>query len=199
MRTGKIRYYALSDMPAWLAAKVATIAAERGVPGPIAMQVEYSLVARDVEAEHILAARETGMGVPPWSPLAGGFLSGKYRRGDTADTGRLSGTNPFGDSKFADRNWDVLDVLKEIAKEVDRSPAQVALAWAMAKPGISSTLIGARTVEQLTGNLAGASLALDEGQMARLDDVSAPAPGFSAGLASPAIRRMVFGGRDVRG
>lgn len=199
VRAGKIRYYAFSDMPAWLAIKAATIAAERGVPGPIAMQVEYSLVARDVEAEHVPAARDAGMGVQPWSPLAGGFLSGKYRRGDTAHTGRLSGANPFGDSKFADRNWAVLDVVKTIASEVDGNPAQVALAWAMAKPGITSPLVGARTVEQLTSNLAAASLTLDHEQMARLDEVSAPPSGFSAGLVSPAIRRIVFGGRDVRG
>ena len=199
VRAGKIRYYALSDMPAWLATKMATIAAERGLPGPIAMQVEYSLVARDIEAEHIPAARDAGMGVQPWSPLAGGFLSGKYRRGDTANTGRLSGANPFGDSKFADRNWDVLDVVKEIATEIDRSSAQVALAWAMARPGVSSTLIGARKVEQLTGNLTAATLTLDHKQMARLDEASAPTPGFSASVASPAIRRMVFGGHTVRG
>lgn len=199
VRSGKIRYYALSDMPAWLAIKAATIAAERGIPGPIAIQVEYSLVARDVEAEHIPAARDAGMGVQPWSPLAGGFLSGKYRRGDTADTGRLSGANPFGDSKFADRNWDVLDVVEAIAAEVDASPAQVALAWAMARPGISSTLIGARTVEQLKGNLAAAALRLDDGQMARLNEASAPASNFTAGLTSPAIRHMIFGGHDVRG
>ena len=143
-------------MPAWLAIKAATIAAERGVPGPIAMQVEYSLVARDVEAEHIPAARDAGMGVQPWSPLAGGLLSGKYRHGDTGDAGRLSGANPFGDSKFADRNWEVLDVVKAIAAEVDGTLAQVAVAWAMAKPGVSSTLIGARTVEQLTGSMSAA-------------------------------------------
>ena len=91
VRSGKIRYYAFSDMPAWLATKAATIAAERRVPGPIAIQVEYSLVARDVEGEHIPAARESGMGVMPWSPLAGGFLTGKYRREDTSGSGRLSG------------------------------------------------------------------------------------------------------------
>ena len=199
VRAGKIRYYAFSDMPAWFAIKAATIAAERGVPGPIAMQVEYSLVARDVEGEHIPAAQDAGMGVLPWSPLAGGFLSGKYRRGDTADTGRLSGANPFGDSKFADRNWDVLKVVQAVATQVDRSPAQVALAWVMAKPGISSTLIGARTVDQLKDNLTATSLALTSDQMAQLDEVSAPASSFSAGLASPAIRRMIFGGQDVRG
>ena len=98
VRAGKIRYFAFSDMPAWLAAKAATIAAERRVPGPVAMQVEYSLVARDVEAEHVPAARASGMAVVPWSPLAGGFLTGKYRRGNTGGTGRLSGANPFGDS-----------------------------------------------------------------------------------------------------
>ena len=102
VRAGKIRYFAFSDMPAWLAMKAATIAAERRIPGPIALQVEYSLVARDVEAEHVPAAREAGMAVVPWSPLAGGFLSGKYDRANTAETGRLSGANPFGDSKFVE-------------------------------------------------------------------------------------------------
>ena len=128
VRTGKIRYFGLSDMPAWFAMKAATIAAERRVPGPIAMQLEYSLVARDVEAEHFPAAREAGMGVMPWSPLAGGFLTGKYRRGDTGNTGRLSGANPFGSSKFSDRNWEILEVLKSVANELDRPAAQIALA-----------------------------------------------------------------------
>lgn len=85
VRAGKIRYFAFSDMPAWLAMKAATIASERRVPGPIAMQLEYSLVARDVESEHLPAAREAWMAVMPWSPLAGGFLSGKYKRDDEWD------------------------------------------------------------------------------------------------------------------
>ena len=199
VRVGKIRYYALSDMPAWVAMKAATIAAERRIPGPIAMQVEYSLVARDVESEHFPAAREAGMAIMPWSPLAGGFLSGKYARGNTGDTGRLSGPNPFGDSKFVDRNWDVLDVLKAVATEVDRPAAQVALAWAMARPGVTSTVIGASKVAQLQSNLAATEIALSADQMRRLDDISAPAPGFSAGLTSPMIRRMIFGGHDVTG
>jgi aryl-alcohol dehydrogenase-like predicted oxidoreductase len=198
VRAGKIRHYAFSDMPAWVAMKAATIAAERRVPGPIAMQVEYSLVARDVEAEHIPAALEGGMGVMPWSPLAGGFLTGKYRRGDTADSGRLSGANPFGDSKFADRNWDILAVVTKIAAELDRTVAEVALAWVMARRGVASTLVGARTVAQLSGNLAAASLRLGEEQMARLDQASVPVAGFSASLTSPMIRQMVYGGNSVR-
>ena len=199
VHAGKIRYYGLSDMPAWLAMKAATIAAERRVPGPIALQLEYSLVARDVEAEHFPAAREGGMGVMPWSPLAGGFLSGKYRRGDTGGTGRLSGPNPFGDSKFVARNWDILDVLKAVSAELDRPASQVALAWTLARAGVAATLIGARQVSQLESNIAATQVRLTAAQLRRLDEVSAPAPGFSSGLVQPAIRRMVFGGHDVAG
>ena len=199
VRAGKIRYYAFSDMPAWLAMKAATIAAERRIPGPIAIQVEYSLVARDVESEHIPAAREVGMGVMPWSPLAGGFLTGKYRREDTSASGRLSGANPFGDSKFVDRNWDVLDVLKSVAAELDSPAAQVALAWVMARPGVTATIIGASKLPQLASNIAATGIALSEDQMKRLNEASTPPLGFSGGLASPMIRRMVFGGNDVTG
>ena len=199
VRAGKIRYYALSDMPAWLAMKAATLAAERRVPAPIAIQVEYSLVARDIEAEHVPAAVEGGMGVMPWSPLAGGFLTGKYRREDTANTGRLSGANPFGQSKFADRNWIVLDTLKAVAEEIGRPPAQVALRWVMQRPGVASTLIGVRDASQLAGNIATTAFALTDEQMSRLNAASAPQPGFTLGLTAPAIRRMVFGGNEVSG
>ena len=199
VRAGKIRYYGLSDMPAWLAAKAATIASERRVPGPIAIQVEYSLVARTVEEEHLPAAREGGMGVVPWSPLAGGLLSGKYRRGDTADAGRLSGPNPFGGSKFTDRNWDILDALAAEAAAIGRPMAEVALAWTLQRPGVAATLIGASKLSQLAGNLAAADLQLGDKQMQRLDQASVATPGFTGALASPFIRRMVFGGRDVTG
>lgn len=199
VRAGKIRYYALSDMPAWLATKAATIATERRVPGPVAIQVEYSLVARDIEAEHIPAARDGGMGVMPWSPLAGGFLTGKYKREDTSGTGRLSGANPFGDSKFSDRNWEILAALKEVAAEQDRSAAQVALAWVMAQRGVTSTLVGASSVSQLISNIGAADVILTRDQTEQLDQVSAPVGGFTASLTTPMIRRMVYGGNDVRG
>ncbi|WP_428332438.1 aldo/keto reductase [Novosphingobium sp.] len=199
VRAGKIRYYGFSDMPAWLAMKAATIASERRVPGPIAMQLEYSLVARDVEGEHFPAAREGGMGVMPWSPLAGGFLSGKYKRENTADTGRLSGANPFGNSKFVDRNWDILAALTAVAAELDRPVAQVALAWTLARPGVASTLIGASKVSQLETNIAATDICLPAEAMQRLDTASAPVPGFSASLTMPAIRKMVFGGHRVTG
>ena len=199
VRAGKIRYFGLSDMPAWLACKATTIAAERRVPGPVAIQVESARVARDGEAEHGPAAREGGMGVVPWSPLAGGFLSGKYRRGDTADTGRLSGANPFGDSKFTDCNWNILETLKAVAAELGRPVAQVALAWTLARPGVSATLVGASKVTQLADNIAATEIRLEDEQLARLNAASTPPVGFSAGLTAPFLRRMVFGGHDVAG
>ena len=199
VRSGKIRYYAFSDMPAWLAMKAATIAEERRVPAPVAMQLEYSLVARDVESEYFPVAREAGMGIVPWSPLAGGFLSGKYKRDNIRDTGRLSGANPFGDSKFADRNWAILDELKSVAVELERPIAQVALAWVMAQRDVTSTLVGARTVEQFQSNIAAAEVCLSAAQIGRLNDASAPVTGFSASLSLPMIRRMVFGANDVVG
>ena len=139
------------------------------------------------------------MGLMPWSPLAGGFLTGKYRREDTSGSGRLSGPNPFGNSKFTSRNWDVLEVLKSVAAEHGRPAAQIALAWVMARPGVAATIIGASKLEQLASNIAASEIVLSAEQMKRLDEVSAPGPGFSAGLASPMIRRMVFGGNDVTG
>ena len=199
VRSGKIRYYAFSDMPAWVAIKAATIATERRIPGPVAMQLEYSLVARDVEGEHFPAAREAGMGIMPWSPLAGGFLTGKYARNDTSNIGRLSGANPFGNSKFVDRNWDILDVLNAVAAELERPAAQVALAWAMARPGVASTLIGVSKLSQFESNVAATTITLSDYHMNRLNTASAPAPGFSSSLTAPTIRRMLFGNRDVAG
>jgi aryl-alcohol dehydrogenase-like predicted oxidoreductase len=199
VRAGKIRYFGFSDMPAWVAMKAATIATERRVPGPIAMQVEYSLVARDVESEHLPVAREAGMGVMPWSPLAGGFLSGKYDRADTSRSGRLSGPNPFGNSKFTDQNWAILDVLRDVAAELDRSMAETALAWVIARPGIASTLIGASKLTQLQSNIAATEIKLNARQTERLNTASAPTPTFSSSLTGKGVRSMLFGGHSVAG
>ncbi len=199
VRAGKIRYFGLSDMPAWVAMKAATIATERRVPGPVAIQVSYSLVARDIEAEHVPVAREGGMSVVPWSPLAGGFLTGKYRREDTSGSGRLSGPNPFGDTMFAERNWAILDALKAVAAELERTPAEVALAWVIAQPGVASTIIGASSAAQLAGNIAAVEVRLTAEQIGGLNAASAPAPGFTSSLGIPAIRRAIFGGHDVAG
>ncbi len=198
VRAGHIRYFGFSDMPAWYTTKAATLAQIHNVPGPVAMQLEYSLVARGLEAEHAPAAHDGGLAIVPWSPLAGGFLTGKYEREGAGTTGggRLSGSNPFGDTKFTDRNWRVLDVLKEVAAEQNRSPAQVALAWALAQPSVGSLLIGASKLNQLHENLASLEVSLTPEQLERLDEASAPeTPNFF----NERLKRIVFGGATVQG
>ena len=198
VRAGRIRYFGFSDMPAWYAVKAATLAQVQGVPGPVAMQLEYSLVARQIEAEHLPAAREGKLGVVPWSPLAGGFLAGKYRQGeDHSGQGRLGGSNPFSGpfTKFTERNWAILDTLRTLADEIGRPPAQVALAWAAAQPGITSTLIGASKLTQLEDSLAALEINLTPPQLQALGSVSSPGLHFF----SPDLRRVVFGDAEVEG
>lgn len=199
IRSGRIRYYALSDVPAWYMTRMATLAAERGLPGPIALQTQYSLVERSADYEHIPAARELGIGVQPWSPLAGGFLSGKYRREDdlTRVDGRLAGDNPLGQSPFTDRNWYILGVLRRVAGEIDRSPADVALAWAAAQPGIGSVLIGATGADQITRNVAALDVQLSAEQHNALNEASRSAAAFPWSAFVEGTRRSIFGGTDV--
>lgn len=194
VRAGKVAHWGLSDVPAWFAVQVATLARAHGVPGPVALQLEYSLVSRSIESEHVRAARELGMGILPWSPLAGGFLSGKYRRGERAETGRLSGPNPFGDAKDTPANWAVLDVLLEVADGLGLPPAPVALAWVLGRPGVDSVLVGARTPEQVTANLAAAGTELPADVRARLDEVSAPLLGFPYAIYTSAMTTAVITG-----
>lgn len=204
VRAGRIRYFGLSDMPAWYAAKMAALANVHAVPGPIAMQMQYSLVDRTIENEYVPAARDAGLGTTPWSPLAGGFLSGKYARSSVENVagtgeGRLAGGNPFQGqfTKFTERNWRVLDSLRDVAEQVGRPAAQVALAWVAAQPGVSSVILGASRVEQLQDNLASLSVQLDEAQAQTLEQVSAPEPG--AVFFTPQLQKAVFGGTSVQG
>ncbi len=216
IRAGKIRYYGLSNLPAWYAAKLATLAQARGLPAPIALQFEYSLVERGVEHEHLRLAAEFGMALQPWSPLGGGFLTGKYRQDDPAnvagrrghelpdgksqETGsgdRLSGANPFGDSKFTPRNWSVLDVLTTVAAEVGSTPAQAALAWLVRRPQVGAVLIGASRPAQVADNVAALAVTLTPDQIDRLDAASAPVVAYPTTLFTPMVKRFVFGGADV--
>ncbi len=203
VRAGRIRYFGFSDLPAWYAVKAATLAVAHGVPGPIALQLEYSLVERSIEREHVPAARECGLGIMPWSPLAGGFLSGKYRpEGQGADgQGRLSGANPFQGAytKFTERNWRVLEALQAVAAQVGRPTAQVALAWAMAQPGITTLTLGASRIDQLHDNLAALELTLTPEQLRELDRCSALDLAFPYGMATSEVGRMIFGGSAVQG
>lgn len=200
VRSGKIRYYALSDVPAWYATKMAVLAAERGLPGPIAIQAEYSLVERTAEREHVPLAAECGMGLVPWSPLAGGFLTGKYGRDDKREgSERLNGGNPLGSSKFTDRNWAILDALKAVATELDCPPARVALAWAVTQPRVDALLLGASRPEQVRENVAAIALDLPDEQRAVLDKASALEPAFPYLGFTSDVKRSIFGNQDVAG
>ena len=221
VRAGKIRYWGLSNTPAWYCAKIATLAAVRGMPGPIALQYFYSLVNRDVEDEHLALAAEFGMGMVPWSPLAYGFLTGKYDRATVEAAGsragglprgaaqpgerrpdgdkRLDGANPFGDTLFTERNWKIVDILRRVADEAGQSPARVALAWVVGRPGVASTLMGVSRAEQVFDNVAALNVALSPEHRAALDAASAPSdPRFLYSLFAPALRQqVVFGGSTV--
>lgn len=199
VRSGRIRYYGLSNVPAWFAVKLSVLASERGLPGPIALQLQYSLVERALEAEYVPAARECGMAIVPWSPLGGGLLSGKYRRGGKGDTenDRLAGDNPFGDSKFDDRNWRIVDGLTAISEETGLKMTQLALAWLSSRAGVGSILVGASRIDQLRENVSALGVSLDAALIDRLEGLSRANPIFPSSVFNSEIRQRVFGGTGV--
>ncbi len=173
---GKVRYIGFSDTPAWKVAQAQVIASFRGWAPLVALQIEYSLLERTVEGELIPMAEELGLGVTPWSPLRGGVLSGKYTREnqDTVDPGRGERVKMF----LNESTFGIIDELIRIAGELETNPAAVALSWVQSRPGVDSTIIGARTMAQLEGNLAGLEVTLDETQMTALDEASTPTHSF---------------------
>jgi aryl-alcohol dehydrogenase-like predicted oxidoreductase len=193
---GKIRYVAFSDLPAWKVAQAQMIAHFRGWAPAIALQVEYSLLERTSEGEIIPAADELGLGVMPWSPLKSGFLSGKYssKRNGKVETGRghLVGTPSAA-------QYVVIDALNDVAAHLGASPAAVALAWVAQRPGVASTLVGARGLEQLHANLGSLDVTLAPEQIAALDEVSAPALNFPADFNRVVAPTMAFAGATVDG
>jgi aryl-alcohol dehydrogenase-like predicted oxidoreductase len=173
---GKVRYIGFSDTPAWKVAQAQTLARLRGWAPLVALQIEYSLLERTVEGELIPMALEMGLGVTPWSPLKGGVLSGKYTRENAASVKADRGervTQNLGEKVYA-----ILDELIAIAKELNATPASVALAWVQGRPGVAATIIGARRMDQLDQNLAALDLKLTADQIARLDKLSKPTLGF---------------------
>jgi aryl-alcohol dehydrogenase-like predicted oxidoreductase len=168
VRSGKVRYIGFSDTPAWLCARAQTLAEFKNWTPLVALQIEYSLLERTVEGDLIPMARELGMGVTPWSPLKGGVLSGKYTRDHQPPPGR----GEWVSNHLKARAFDIVDVLIKVGKEAGISPAQVALAWVQSRPGVTSSIIGARTLEQLTDNLGALEANLTPGQIATLDEAS---------------------------
>jgi aryl-alcohol dehydrogenase-like predicted oxidoreductase len=182
VRAGKIGYVGLSNYTGWQIQKIVDLAEFRALARPVTLQPQYSLLVREIEWEIVPACESTGLGLLPWSPLGGGWLTGKYTK-DTRPTGatRLGedpgrGVEAYDRRSTRERTWDVIDAVQSIARSRGVTMAQIALAWLLDRPMVSSVILGARTVEQLQENLGAAGLHLTRDEIARLDAASDPVP-----------------------
>lgn len=196
VRAGKILYAGISDTPAWQIARLQAIADLRGWTPFVALQVPYNLTERTVEREFMPMARESGLGVLPWSPLAGGVLSGKYTREDlnntTQDYSSRKNIN-LATGRLTEKALDIADVVVAVADELERTPAQVALAWTLLNPAVTSPIIGARHLGQLEDNLQALQIRFDSEQIERLNQVSAIEPCFPHTMIDTPTADMMFG------
>lgn len=179
---GKVRYIGISNFKAWQLMKALALSDNFGWARPIAAQYQHSLVVRDIEAEFVDLFLDEGVGSVPWGPLGGGFLSGKYSSSERPQEGRLSTTPEQHEESWTrravDRNWNILEIVGEITQRRQKSYAQVALNWLLARPEVSSVIIGVRTMQQLDDNLGAVGWKLSAQELATLDDVSAPDLGY---------------------
>ncbi|QGQ95085.1 aldo/keto reductase [Paenibacillus psychroresistens] len=204
VRSGKVLYVGISDTPAWQVARMQAIADLRGWSPLVALQIEYSLIERTSERELIPMANDMGLGVVPWSPLGSGLLSGKYTREDfqySVDSAEIKGTKKAGiitQGKFTERNMTIVEEVNQIASEINKLPAQVALAWLLSKKTVTSITLGVRSVEQLENNLGSLEVNLSSDQIKRLDEASRIDLGFPhETLANPVNKKYITGGIEV--
>ncbi len=191
VQAGKVRYLGFSDTPAWKVAQAQVTAHFRGWAPLVALQIEYSLLERTVEGELIPMARELGLGVTPWSPLKSGVLSGKYTRANAATVKPDRGM--FVTRALNEKTYALVDELLAMAKEMGTTPSRIALAWVQSRPGVTSTIIGARTMDQLEQNLGALDLKLTEAQTKKLDELTTPSLDFPAGFLQMAPMFMHAG------
>jgi len=174
VRAGKVLYLGCSNYAAYRLMRSLWIARTRNATPFVTLQAQYNLLVRDLEREHIPLCRDEGLGILPWSPLAGGFLTGKFERGKPPAGGTRLGERAERFARYdLDRNWKILDAVRAVASETGATPSAVSLAWLLAKPQVSSVIFGARTLDQLEANLAAAELTLSAAQLATLDQASA--------------------------
>lgn len=174
VRQGKVLYLGCSNYAAYRLTDSLWLSRTQNLERFVTLQAQYSMVVRDLEREHVPLCRDHGVGILPWSPLAGGFLTGKYRRGEPPPEGaRLHKWQQRYQSFDNPRNWDILDAITAVASEAGATTAQIALAWLLRKQAVTSVIFGARTLEQLEENLAAATLALTDEQLKVLDEASA--------------------------
>lgn len=182
VKSGKILYAGVSDYPAWKVAQANTLAELRGWNRFVALQIEYSLVERSAERDLISMARELGLGVTPWSPLGQGVLTGKFNHGAREEGSRLaireSASHEMSKKYLTERSLNIAETVVSIARQIGRSPAQVALAWLRYQPGVTSIIIGARRVNQLKDNLQSLEVELSETHLKQLDEISRIDLGF---------------------
>lgn len=200
VRAGKVLYIGLSDTPAWQASRMQAIAELRGWSQFAALQISYSLIERTVEREMIPMAREMGLGVCPWSPLGGGVLSGKYSRADLTaeiDQGSRKGQNVLS-GRLSEHALDIADAVAAVARDLGCTPAQVALAWTLINPAVSSPVLGARTLAQLQDNLGALDVTLAAEHLAMLDAVSAVEPVFPVSILKGPSESFMMGGVKVQ-
>jgi aryl-alcohol dehydrogenase-like predicted oxidoreductase len=173
VRAGKLLYLGCSNYAAYRLMRSLWQARTQHLTPFVTLQAQYSLLVRDLEREHVPLCRDEGLGILPWSPLGGGFLTGKFERGKPPAGGtRLGEKDRF--ARFdSERNWKLLEAVRAVATELEATPSAVSLAWLLAKPQVSSVIFGARNLEQLETNLAAADLELTPGQLAALDQASA--------------------------
>lgn len=169
---GKVRYVGVSDAPAWKVAQANTLATLRGWTAFVGLQVEYSLLERTIEGELVPMARELGLGITPWAPLKSGILSGKYTRENVAE--QAQGSRSWVANLLDERAWQVIDRLRQGADELHTTPARIAVQWIQQRPGVASTIIGARTVAQLDDNVAALDLELPAALVADLEQLTRP-------------------------
>jgi aryl-alcohol dehydrogenase-like predicted oxidoreductase len=175
LQSGKVRYVGCSNFAGWQVMKALSVARATGLPAFVSQQVYLSLQERSAEYEIVPSALDQGLGLLTWSPLAGGWLSGKYRRGEPPPPGsRHAGEWDEPPIYDEDKLYDTVDVLVDVAERHGVSPARVALAWLLGRPGITTVIVGARTDEQLADNLAAAELELSDEDNSRLEAVSRP-------------------------
>ena len=196
VQAGKVRYIGFSDAPAWKVSQAQLIAHFRGWAPLIALQTEYSLMQRTGEGELVPMAEELGLGVLPWSPLKMGALSGRYTRENQQ---KMEGQRGQFVGGLSDKDYDIIDELRKIAGELNADVPTVALAWVQGKPGVSSTIIGARTMEHLESNLKALELKLSTEQIAALDAVSKPVLNFPADFNKNFSPNFSHAGATVNG
>ncbi|MFO0679940.1 MAG: aldo/keto reductase [Polyangiaceae bacterium] len=196
VKAGKVRYVGVSDTPAWKVAEANVTARFRGWSAFVGLQIEYSLLERSVEQELVPMAGELGLGITPWSPLKSGALSGKYTR---ANAGKVEiGRGAFLEPYLNEKTWAVVDVLESIAKAHDTTVARVAIAWLQTRPGVTSTIIGARRLSQLEDNVKALDVKLGDDDLARLDAATKPTFGFPQSM-QPVFPAIHNGGTRVNG